>query len=121
MLRMGTLTAAERQNSRIEVLRELARGFLGSRQSGEALFPLRPDTASILPLASTLTRLSLSPRSAGKLSAGTVAAYSLRPGSAREVAAAWKRTKTAERSHFSAALSLACQLGLPTEVKMKSG
>jgi len=91
MLLMGLLTAAGRRKSRIDVLRELGRAMTGRgpyKQSREELLPLRLDPPAVLPLAYALARLLVNPRSARTLSAGTVAAYSLNPESARQVAAA---------------------------------
>ena len=91
MLLMGLLTAAGRRKSRIDVLRELGRAMIGRKsykQSREELLPLRLAPPAVLPLVYALARLLMNPRSAGTLSAGTVAAYSLSPESARQVAAA---------------------------------
>jgi predicted ATP-grasp superfamily ATP-dependent carboligase len=89
MLLMGLLTAALKRNSRIDVLRELARAIGGSepyKHSREELLPLRLDPTAVLPFAYVLMRLLSRPLFAETLSAGTVAAYSLGPESARQVA-----------------------------------
>jgi predicted ATP-grasp superfamily ATP-dependent carboligase len=91
MLLMGLLTAAQRRNSRIDVIRELARAFGRSapyRQSREELLPLGIDPPGIVPLGYVLARLLSNPLSSRVLSAGTVAGYSLSPESVREVIAA---------------------------------
>ena len=88
MLLMGLLSAADRRKSRIDVLRELGQAWAGRglyAQSQEELLPFRRDPETLLPFAYTLARLLASPRAAGRLSSGTIAAYSLSPEAARQI------------------------------------
>jgi hypothetical protein len=90
MLLMAMLSAADRRILRFDVLRELARALARRglfNQSREELLPFHLDPPALLPFACALARLLLNPRSASTLSSGTIAAYSLSPETARQIAA----------------------------------
>jgi predicted ATP-grasp superfamily ATP-dependent carboligase len=79
---MGLMDSARRRNRRRDVLNEmilLASSSGRYRGTREELVPLWTDPYCIVPLAAVVARLLRAPRAAARLSASTVAAYSLTP------------------------------------------
>ena len=79
---MGLLDAARRRNRRRDVLADmmqLATGAGRYRGTREELLPLWTDPYVAIPLTVVIGRLLLNPQSVARMSASTVAAYSLSP------------------------------------------
>ena len=79
---MGLLDVARRRNRRRDVLAEITQLATGSgryRGTREELLPLLTDPCAAIPLAVVIGRLLVDPQSVARMSASTVAAYSLSP------------------------------------------
>jgi len=91
---MGLLDAARQRNRRRDVLANIARLATGSgryRGTQEELVPLWTDPWVAVPLAVVTGRLLWRPADAARVSASTVAAYSLTPDSVRRLHA-WQQS-----------------------------
>lgn len=91
---MGLLDAAQRRKRRRDVLSDLAQLATGSgryRGAREELVPIRSDPWVAVPLAVVTGRLLWDPANAARVSASTVAAYSLTPESVRRLHA-WQQS-----------------------------
>jgi hypothetical protein len=89
MLLMALLSAAAVRKKRLDIVIELMRAIAGRRLyegSREELLPVQMDFKCLVPLGYALIRLLLKPESAGSLSAGSIAAYSLTPMAAGQIA-----------------------------------
>jgi len=91
---MGLLDAARQRNRRRDVLADIAQLATGSgryRSTQEELVPLWADPWVAVPLAVVTGRLLWRPADAARVSASTVAAYSLTPESVRRLHA-WQQS-----------------------------
>jgi len=94
MLLMALLSVATTLNSRRAIAAEFFRAILRRgiySGSQEELLPLTTDFKGIFPLVYVFTRLLIRPGSAGEISLGSIAAYSMGSSAAQQIASKPRR------------------------------
>jgi predicted ATP-grasp superfamily ATP-dependent carboligase len=94
MLLMALLSVATTLNSRRAIAAEFFRAILRRgiySGSQEELLPLTTDFKGIFPLVYVFTRLLIRPGSAGEISLGSIAAYSMGSSAAQQIASKTRR------------------------------